>query len=109
MSDIIDYLGVTKFFRTSDHVWRTWHVWGYYDEKGVLSAIRYGISQDLLCAHHNVTKSACTSDLQKHLWKHAQEKLDEGLIQDDESGDDFEVTEPFGGNVVPFIGGSYGF
>lgn len=94
-----EYLGETKFLSEVDRPWKTWHIWRYYDETGELTAIRFGISTDLLCAHSDFHRRDCITPLHRHLWSIAEEQLRESLIFD-EADDDFEVIEPFDSNVV---------
>jgi len=109
MSDELVYLGESKFFNTGDKIWKTWHLWGYHDASGELSAIRYGISINLLCAHPDVPHKKCTTELQKHLWTKAQERLHQGLIFDDEESDDFDVIEALDKAVTHTEGGRNAF
>ena len=103
MSDPLVDLGITKFFHYAESYTRNWYLWGYYDEHGKLTAIRYGVSSDLLCAHPDFHRHECSTPLHQHLWKVAEERLRRGLLFDKED-DGSEVTEPFPSKVVPLHG-----
>ena len=100
MSSLLEYLGKTMFFSPETQTWKTWHIWGYYEPTGELTAIRYGISTDLLCAHPDFHHRERTTALHFHLWVAAQELLHKYLMFDEE--EDIELIEPSEDNVIPF-------
>lgn len=107
MSDTLEYLGETKFLDKAENFLRKLHIWGYYSYDGKLSAIRFGPSTDLLCAHKDVHRRDCTTPLWRHLWDTAEERLHQYLIFD--ADEEYEVIETFDDRVPQLFGGRNDF
>ena len=94
MGDKKQYAGETKFFHKADNFTRIWHIWVDYDDEGTLTAITFGISNDIGYASGHIGKIKCKTPLHNYLWSLAVQRLREHLEYDSEE-DDESVIIPF--------------
>lgn len=89
-----EYLGTTLVPSQADNFTRTYHLWGYVEFSGELTALHYNTSSDLSSASGVIKRSDCTTDHLKILWR-AGEKF---ALEAD--FDDFSVIEKYSPEVI---------
>ncbi len=78
---MIEHLGTTPAQRSDGHTC-SFHVWGHIEADGTISAISYGISSIIACAHGPILRQNCLDTLQQTLLQFADTTAT-GLTFDD--------------------------
>lgn len=86
-----EYLGNCVVPSTSENFNRTYHLWGYVELGGELTAIHYNISADIFSASGVLKRTDCQSPLLKILWRSAEGYAARTYFE----SDDFVVIEDF--------------
>ena len=87
-----EYLGTTIFHSLADNFRRTYHLWGYVELGGELTAFHYNVSMDFFSASGVLKRLDCAeSNLLITLWQAAEKYATQANFSDD----DFDVIEDF--------------
>jgi len=92
-----EYLGTTQIISAVDNYRRTYHLWGYVELGGELTAFHYNISASLVSASGVMHRSDCITEHLMTLWDAcaniaaAADFDDEEVIEQELSGD----SQPF--------------
>ncbi len=86
---IAEYLGTTQIPSQANNFLRTYHLWGYVELGGELTAFHYNTSSDFMSASGDLRRADCKEEPLKTLWDAAE------YYAQNAEFDDYEVIEAF--------------